>query len=29
MCGVANGGCDCCTGNGYCTGSNTCFVPPH
>jgi hypothetical protein len=28
-CGVANGGCDCCTGNGYCTGSNTCFAPPH
>jgi hypothetical protein len=28
-CGAANGGCDCCTGNGYCTGSNTCFSPPH
>ncbi|MDP8999638.1 MAG: hypothetical protein M3O46_05950, partial [Myxococcota bacterium] len=27
-CGVANGGCGCCVGNGYCTGSNTCFTPP-
>jgi hypothetical protein len=29
-CGAANGGCGCCTGMGLvCTGSNTCFSPPH
>jgi hypothetical protein len=29
-CGAANGGCDCCAGTGLvCTGSNTCFAPPH
>jgi hypothetical protein len=29
-CGAANGGCGCCAGTGLvCTGSNTCFAPPH
>jgi hypothetical protein len=29
-CGSANGGCGCCAGTGLvCTGSNTCFAPPH
>jgi hypothetical protein len=29
-CLAANGGCDCCAGSGLtCSGSNTCFSPPH